>query len=322
MFSFLWNDVLINPMINGLIIISRLLFNNFGVALIVFTVLVRVVTIPLTLRQLKSSRRMQLLQPKLEEFKKKYSDPKRRSEETMKLYKEEGVNPLGCLGPMVIQMPVLFALYQVLVHTVGGTPENIADLSTRLYSWNYIQNAIPLRSDFLWLDLGRSDRILPIFVFLSMWLQTKLSLNQTSMGGAQTQQTNQIMLWMMPVMFAFFSLNYPSGLALYWVVTNIIGIIMNWFVYGWRDRPWQEMFTSANAPAPSGPRRPIATGGALPAPALTNGARKQSPAPRAGADERQSDAQSGNKRKERRGGGEQGASAARTRPVSGRRRGR
>jgi YidC/Oxa1 family membrane protein insertase len=318
--DFIWNDVLLNPMINGLILLSQLLFGNFGLAIIVFTILMRAATLPLTLRQLHSSRRMQALQPKMQEIQKKYKDPKRRSEETMKLYKAEGVNPIGCLGPMVIQLPIWFALYQVLTHTVGGTPEKIVDLSQRLYPWSFIQTAVPLTTQFMGLDLGRPSMILVVFVFITTWLQTKLSLTNTSMGSPQQQQTNQMMLWMMPFMFAWFTISVPSGLALYWTITNIIGIIMNYFVYGWKDRPWTDMFTNTKPDDPRG-KRPRPAGGA--AAALTEPKPKRTtPAPDDGADERQSDAQSGNKRKERRGGGQQGAPTARSRQVSGRRRGR
>jgi YidC/Oxa1 family membrane protein insertase len=327
--DFIWNDLLLNPMINGLIILSRLLFDNFGLAIIVFTVLVRLATLPLNLRQLHSSRRMQTLQPKLQEIQKKYKDPKRRSEETMKLYKAEGVNPIGCLGPMLIQFPIWIALYQVLAHTVAGTPERVVDLSQRLYPWSFIQTAVPLPTQFLGLDLGRPATIMVVFVFITTWLQTKLSLTNTSMGSAQQQQTNQMMLWMMPFLFAWFTISVPSGLALYWTVTNTIGIVMNYFVYGWKDRPWTDIFLNpkpedprgGKRPRPVTPRAPSPSGGT--AAALTDGkSQRTTPAPDAGADERQSDAQSGNKRKERRGGGEQGAPAARSRPVSGRRRGR
>ena len=312
-----WDDLFINPMINGLIVLSRVLFNNFGLAIIALTILIRLATLPLTLRQLHSSRRMQAIQPKMQELQKKYKDPKRRQEEIMKLYRAEGVNPIGCLGPMLIQMPIWFALYAVLARAVGGTPERMVELSQRLYPWSFIQNAVPLPTGFLWLDLGRPDLIMVVLVGVTTWLQTKLSLTQTSMSSPQAAQTNQMMLWMMPVMFAWFTLTVPSGLALYWTVTNIIGIVMNYFVYGWKDRPWTDMFAPTNTQG--GPRRPRPAGGA----ASDGRPKRTTPAPEdAGADERQSDAQSGNKRKERRRGGSQSAPTAGPRPLPGRRRGR
>jgi len=315
LFSF-WDDLFINPMINGLIVLSRVLFDNFGLAIIAFTILMRLATLPLTLRQLHSSRRMTAIQPKMQELQKKYKDPKRRQEELMKLYREEGVNPIGCLGPMIIQMPIWFALYAVLARTVGGTPERTVELSQRLYAWDFIQGAVPFSTGFMWLDLGRPDMIMVVLVGVTTWLQTKLSMNQTTMASPQAAQTNQMMLWMMPVMFAWFTLTVPSGLALYWTVTNIIGVVMNYFVYGWQDRPWTEIFTPANT---QGARRPRPAGKAA---VSEDRADRATPAPTAGGDERQRNAQSGDKRKERRGGGGQGARTTGSRSVRGGRRGR
>lgn len=311
-----WDIVIINPMINLLIVLERLCFGSFGLAIIAFTVLVRVATLPLTLRQLHASRKLQELSPRLQEIQKKYKDPKRRQEETMKLYREAGVNPLGCLGPMLIQFPIFIALYRVLTLTVGGTPERTAELAHRLYPWSFIQAAIPLPSHFLWMNLGRVDTtyILLVLVFATTWLQTKLSMSQA--GAAQTaqqQQTNRMMLWMMPMMFAWFTLTVPSGLAFYWVVTNVIGIVMNWFVYGWHRRSWREIFST---PGPTPGRRP------RPAPALTGGAAAPGTRPEAGgaADTRAADAERGSKRKNRGRGDRQGAPAARPGPLPGRRR--
>ncbi len=317
MWDFVWNDVLINPMINGLIVLSRILFDNFGLAIIAFTILVRLATLPLTLRGLHATRRMQALQPKVQELQKKYKDPKRRQEEMMKLYRTEGVNPLGCLGPQLIQMPIWFALYAVLTRTVGGTPERTVELAQRLYPWDFVQAAVPLGTQFLWLDLGRPDTIMVVLVGITTWLQTKLSLTQTSMASPQTAQTNQMMLWLMPIMFAWFTLSVPSGLAVYWTATNIIGIVMNYFVYGWKDRPWTDIFAPSNSQG--GPRQPKPSGSA----ALSDRPKREAPASDdAGDDERQSDAQSGNKRKERRRRGGQGTPATGPRPVPGRRRSR
>jgi len=323
LFSF-WDDALINPMINGLIILSRILFDNFGLAIIAFTLLVRLATMPLTMRQLRASRRMTTIQPKVQEIQKKYKDPKRKQEELMKLYKEEGVNPIGCLGPMIIQMPIWFALYAVLARTIGGTPERTVELSQRLYPWGFIESAVPFSTSFLWLDLGRPDMIMVVLVAVTTFLQTKLSMNQTTMSSPQAAQTNQMMLWMMPIMFGWFTLTVPSGLAVYWTATNLIGVVMNYFVYGWNERPWTEVFSPTNTqggrpPRPSGGKAAPAGGKA----ALTDGrTTKAAPAPKDGADARQNDAQSGDKRKERRGGGGQGTRAAGTRPIRGRGRGR
>jgi len=245
--NFVWNDLLINPMINLTLVLARLLFNNYGLAIIVFTLLMRFATLPLTLRQIRSQRKMTLLQPQLAEITKRHAkDPKKKSEETMKLYKEAGANPAGCLLPMLIQFPVWFALYDVIRTVLGSTPESLIDLSHRLYPWTFIQQAVPLGNHFLFWDMGKPDStyIMAVLVGGSMWVQQKLTMTQASVSAAnQTQQqTNQTMLWMMPLMFGWFTTTVPSGLAIYWLITNFIGVIMNYYVFGWKGTSLTEIF--------------------------------------------------------------------------------
>jgi YidC/Oxa1 family membrane protein insertase len=250
----IWDVAFLNPLSNALIILNNVLFSNFGLAIIVFTLLMRLATMPLTLRQIHSTRAMSTLQPKIQEIQKKYKDPKRRQEETMKLYRQAGVNPLGCLLPMVVQMPIWFALYGALRITVGGTPESVVDLSQRLYSWGYIESAVPLENRFLWMDLGQPDGtfILALIVFLSTYVQQKLSTVPST--DPQKQAQAQMMNWMMPLMFAWFTLSVPSGLAVYWGVSNITAVIMYYFVYGPKNVSWRT-FVPAPAQAPAARRR-------------------------------------------------------------------
>jgi YidC/Oxa1 family membrane protein insertase len=211
----------------------------------------RLLTMPLTARQIRSSRALSTLQPKIQELQKKYKDPKRRQEETMKLYREVGVNPLGCLLPMLVQFPIWIALYRALRITVGGTPESFLDLSQRLYPWGYIEQALPLKTTFLWMDLGQPDTslILAFIVFASTYVQQRLATPLTT--DPRTQSTNQMMLWMMPLMFAFFTLQVPSGLGVYWAVSNIVGVIMYYFIYGPEQVNWRTILMPPSA-APAG----------------------------------------------------------------------
>jgi YidC/Oxa1 family membrane protein insertase len=291
----IWDIAFLNPLINALIILNNLLFSNFALAIIVFTLLMRLVTMPLTLRQIHSTRAMTTLQPKMQEIQKKYKDPKRRQEETMKLYREAGVNPLGCILPMLVQMPIWFALYASLRATVGGTPESVVGLSQRLYPWGYIESAVPLNNHFLWLDLGQPDRslILALFVFASMYVQQKLTTIPTT--DPQKQAQNQMMTWMMPLMFAWFTLGVPSGLAVYWAVSNITAVIMYYFVYGPKNVSWRTFFP-APAPAPAA-RRPAQRREA--APEEENDEEQPAPAP-AKTSKRLSDGRRRGKRKNRR----------------------
>ena len=105
----LWTEVIIRPMLNTLLVLYVIFFNNMGLAIVVFTVMVRLATLPLTLKQLRQMRGMTTMQPKVKEIQERYSgDRARISQETMKLYKESGISPFGCLGPMIPQMLVLF----------------------------------------------------------------------------------------------------------------------------------------------------------------------------------------------------------------------
>jgi len=248
---FLWDLLFVNPIANALVILNNIFLSNFGVAIIIFTILMRLLTMPLTMRQIRSSRALSALQPKMQELQKKYKDPKRRQEETMKLYREAGVNPLGCLLPMLVQFPIWIALYNALRITVGGTPESIVSLSQRLYPWSYIEQAVPLENDFLWLNLGQPDTslILAFIVFASTYVQQRLATPPTT--DPRTQSTNQMMLWMMPLMFAFFTLQVPSGLGVYWGMSNIIGVIMYYFAHGPEPINWRTVLMPPSA-APAG----------------------------------------------------------------------
>jgi YidC/Oxa1 family membrane protein insertase len=233
--GFIWNQILLNPSTNLMVLLDRLLFGSYGLALIVFTVALRLITLPLTLKQMRSSKRMTQLQPKIQEIQKTHKDPKRRSEETMKLYKEEGVNPAGCLVPTLVQFPVLIALYEVIRITLGTTPESLIDLSHRLYPWQFVQQGIPLASHFLWMDLGSPDNtyLMPILVVVTMWLSQRLTMTKQMQANPQAAQTNQIMLIFMPLLFGWLSIKYPSGLGLYWVLSNAITVVVNYFVFDW-----------------------------------------------------------------------------------------
>ena len=232
----IWNQIIIQPMINTLVLLYFYLFSNFGIAIIAFTLLVRTVLIPLTVKQSRQIKAMTALQPKMKAIQEKYKgDRQRSSRETMALYKEQGVNPLGCLGPMFIQFPIWIGLYQAILQTVPSKPESLVGLSKHLYEWlPQVHSAIPIDSSFLWMDLAAPDPspfIMPILVGASMWIMQKM----TTMPTADERQasTNRIMLWMMPAMFGFFTLNFPSGLALYWVVSNVVGVVIQGFVTGW-----------------------------------------------------------------------------------------
>jgi len=223
-------------MINSIVLLYSIFFSNFGIAILLFTVLVRIVMVPLTVKQARQMKAMSQLQPLMKQIQEKYKEDRgRASQETMRLYREHGVNPLGCLGPMVIQFPIWIGLFQTIIKTVGSTPEKLVDLSQHLYVWlPVVHSAIPIDPSFLWLDLGEPDPtpfVMPVLVGGSMWVMQKM----TTLPSADARQasTNRMMLWMMPLMFGFFTMNFSSGLALYWVSSNVIGVAIQGFITGW-----------------------------------------------------------------------------------------
>jgi len=237
----LWNLIIMEPMLNLLMLLYALLFNNFVLAIIGLTILVRLITFPLTQRQIKSMKAMQDLQPEIKKLQKKYAkDREKLSAATMELYKEHGVNPMmGCL-PIAVQMPIWIGLYQSIYQALGSSPEQFINLSQRLYHsipfmHGIATRSLPLNSQFAWLHLGRPDPfyILPVLVVAVFWLQQKLTAQPAV--DPSSAQMNQTMQWMMPIMFGFITLQVASGLAVYWVASGVLQIVQQGFTTGWAD---------------------------------------------------------------------------------------
>jgi YidC/Oxa1 family membrane protein insertase len=179
--------------------------NNYGLAIILLTVLIRIVFIPLTNKSQKSMKAMQALAPKINEIKEKYKkDPQRMNKEVMELYKKHKVNPFGGCLPMIIQIPIFIALYNVLMY------------------------AIELRGApfYLWIkDLSVKDPyyILPIAMGISMLIQMKMT--PTSVDPMQAK-----IMMILPIVFTFMFLTFPSGLVLYWLVNNLLTIAQQYYI--------------------------------------------------------------------------------------------
>ncbi len=228
----IWNLIAMQPMINTLIVLTNYLFNNFGLAIIALTIVVNVLMYPLTMKQIRASKAMQDLQPKIAELQKKYAkDKDKLGKEQMRLFKESGVSPAGCLLPLVIQMPIWIALFQSIMRVMAVIPENLVGLSQYLYSWPVVYSTLPLTNEFLWLNLATGNIFLALLVGGTMWVQQKMVMTPTADPRQQTQST--MMLWMMPIMFAWLTMTFPSGLALFWVTSNVIRISIQYFVSGW-----------------------------------------------------------------------------------------
>ena len=230
-FAELWNAGPVALMINSLIALSSYFAGNFGLAIIILTVVIRVAMYPLTAKQLHATRAMQEIQPRVAELQKKYGKDKQRlAQEQMNLYKERGISPAGCAVPMLIQMPIWIALYQSIIKVLPIVPEELLGLSRFLWDWPMVYSALPLNSTFLWVDLVKPDIPIAIIVGATMWLQQKMVTPTTA--DPQQRAQSQMMLWMMPLMFGFLAMSFPSGLALYWVISNVITIVMQYFTVG------------------------------------------------------------------------------------------
>jgi len=228
-----WELIIQQPVINVLIVLSHYLGSSFGWAIIALTVIVNLCMLPLTLRQIRSMKAMQELQPKIAEIKRKYGkDMQKQAEAQRELFRESGVKPAGCAFTMFIQFPVWIALYQSIMLTLAIAPEGLLNLSKYLYSWPIVYNALPLSQHFLGLNLAEGNNIvLAIIVGGTMWLQQKMSMTMPTDPRQRSQ--SQMMLWMMPLMFAFLALTFPSGLSLYWAATSIVRIVLQYRVTGW-----------------------------------------------------------------------------------------
>jgi len=208
---------LIRPISRGVLaalVAMHKVIPNFGVVLIIFSILVKIIVYPLTKKSYLSMRQMSTLQPKLQALKEKHAkDPQKLNKATMALYKEEGVNPMGGCLPMLIQMPLLFALFQVFRSTIQlrGEPFMlwITDLSA---------------PDTLFEIGGFPINILPLLMAVSMFIQQKMT--PTAAGGAQQKN----MMYFMNIFFIFIFYKLPSGLNLYYTLFNVLTILQQKFL--------------------------------------------------------------------------------------------
>lgn len=194
---------------------------NYGIAIIIVTILMRILIFPLTLKQEKSMKKMRELQPELDKLKEKYKDDTQKlNEETMKLYRDNNVNPMGGCLPILIQMPIFVALY-----------------------WAFVGDAIPKDATFLWFNLKQPDNfiklglfsvnLLPIINTGITYIQQKM---MTPMSSGDEKNPMQSMLYTMPIMMLVLFYNMPSGVTLYYVVSGVLSLIQQHFIMKGRNK--------------------------------------------------------------------------------------
>jgi YidC/Oxa1 family membrane protein insertase len=232
----MWNTLILNPMVNGLLWIYGLI-GDFGIAIILFTILIRLITQPLNAQQMRSMQVMQELQSSKEwlEAQKKYKDDKQKLQMAQaKLMQEKKINPFGSCLPLLIQFPVIIGLYQSLSRAMAVTPNQLLDLSKHLYPFIKGSSLIPIKSSFLWMDLSQPERVvlfgigiptLAVLVVLTQYLQGKLMTPTSSNPKDQSAQMSKMMNLYMPLFMGYIAYTLSSGLAIYFLVTNVISII-------------------------------------------------------------------------------------------------
>jgi len=233
-----WQSLVVWPLAKALLWLHTILENagvpyHWGFAIIVFTLIVKIVTFPLTLTQMRGMQAQKEIQPKVQALQQKYGkDREKLAAEQMKLYQEAGVNPLsGCL-PLVVQMPVLFGLYAALV-TLGNALNNanffwIPDLGFPQYSkgMSWVPEAFNAGN----YGLLASYLILPILLIVSQFIMQKWMTPAAPTGNDSQAGMMQQMSLVMTLMFGVFTLQVPSGLTLYWVTSNLLQMLQQWLV--------------------------------------------------------------------------------------------
>ena len=207
-----WDRWVIYYMSTFLLWLSKLIGNNYGWAIIIFTIIVRLILYPLSAIQIKSTTKMQKIQPEMDALRKKYpgSDTESRtllSQETNKLYKEAGVNPYaGCL-PLIIQMPVMLALYGA----IAQTPQLMT-------------------GHFMWMDLGKPDPyfIMPILSMILTFISTYIS--QLSMPKESQTLSTKIMTYGMAIMVGVMGIYFQSAIVVYWVISNLFQVVQTFIL--------------------------------------------------------------------------------------------
>src|SRR3989344_1537779 len=222
-------NFIVNPINQLLIFLYGLTGNNLGFAIILLTLIIRAVLVPVTIPSLKSAKKLQELKPHLDRLKEKHKDKQKLQLAQLEFYKQHGINPAsGCL-PQIAQLLVLIALYQVFIEFINAPG----------------LNGQALNINFLWLNLGKPDPyyILPVLAGLS---QLVFSLMMTSgleshlkapkdnkeNSREMAQSLSQQLLFIMPAMTVLISLKFPSGLALYWVITTVFSLVQQYLVSG------------------------------------------------------------------------------------------
>ncbi len=207
----IWNQYFVYPLSWLITYFADVTNDNYGLAIIIVTLIIRLAILPLMIKQTKSSKAMQALQPEMQALREKYSSKDQKTQqklqqETMALFQKHGVNPLAGCFPLIVQMPILIGFYHAIMRTSEIASHN-----------------------FLWFDLGEKDPfyLLPLIAGVTTFIQQKMM-----MAGTPHNPQMAMMLWLMPIMIVVFAVTFPAALSLYWVVGNLFMIVQTYFIKG------------------------------------------------------------------------------------------
>lgn len=241
----MWNTLIIQPFSNLLLFIYSLLVDipgAFGWSIILFTIAIRAITWPLNAQQLKGAQAMQEFQndPEWQKIQKKYAkDREKLAQEQMRIYKEKGINPFSSCLPTLIQFPIIIGLYQAIIRALASSPLSLLQLARNVYPTLSVAALIPLNSHFLWMDLAQPEGIplpfevsflpngfplLAIVVAITTYIQSKLTMPATANPGDQSAAMGKTMSIYMPLLLGYFALTFASGLSVYFITSNLLGI--------------------------------------------------------------------------------------------------
>jgi len=234
----LYNTFLYQPLFNILIFFYNIVpLKDIGWAIILITILIRVILYPLSRSSIQSQKKLQTLKPKIDELKKKYKDDKEAfGRASMELYKTEKINPASSCLPLLIQFPILIAVYRVFRVGLAGTSFEL------LYP--FISHPGTINSMFLGvIDLSQPSTVLAVLAGIGQFIQSKMISNlnkkkndqpakENNMADAMTKQ----MLYIMPVFTVFIGLSLPSGLALYWLISIVFTVLQQYLVFTKKDK--------------------------------------------------------------------------------------
>ncbi len=258
------DTIIVRPFTNLLLIITMLV-KNFGVAIILFTIFIKLLTHPLTARQLKSTQAMQDLQndPSFKKMQIKYKDNKEKlAEEQMRIYREKGISPFGSCLPLLIQFPIIIGLYQAIIRVMASTPLELAKLERFIYPFLDVNKILPIQNRFLWMDLGQPERlmvfgygipVLAILVALTTLIQSRV-MQPPTQANDQAGSMNNSMMMMMPLMMGYMAYQFSAGLALYFLVSNLTTVVQ-YVAMGKAD--WSRIFPWMKPKEPASAQKAI-----------------------------------------------------------------